>query len=338
MPRLIAGDAHVERRIVGAINRARWHVDAACVELALKNLNRAWRKANFDPGQPRVPAGSSDGGRWTSVGGGSEGVGFHDPRVLSDAAPDDEWKPGAQFASNRPPLGQFPGATPAQHARFAAAQVRADSAIRQVQQVDPAWQPRVASLSAPNSIEGAIGHAEARATAAEARLRELASQSHGSLLEAYRTGNATHDLFGVRRWDRERNTVAVATPEGQLFFGANSKAPTYTNRDGVAAARTVDAMVNRFPEIMNRDNIGGEPNNALYHAEATILLRMRDALGGTLAGRKFQVRVDREICGFCEEVLPNLGLHLGNPRVTFYDRIGFKGIINDGNWFLLRPR
>ena len=31
-------------------------------------------KANFDPNQPRVPAGNSDGGQWTDVGGSSENL------------------------------------------------------------------------------------------------------------------------------------------------------------------------------------------------------------------------------------------------------------------------
>jgi hypothetical protein len=327
-----ADDAEVERRIVGAIRRAQWHVDAARVELALKNLDYVWRKAGFNPGQPRVPAGNPDGGQWIGVGGGGEGLGFDDPRILSDAAPDDELKPGAQYASNRPPLGQFPGATPGQHARFAAAAARADSAIRQVQQIDPAWQPRVASLSAPHSIEGAIGHAEARALVAEARLRELASQPHGSLLEAYRASNATPDLFGGR-WDTTNNTVAVATPNSQhLFFGTNSSAPTYTGRDSIAAARTVDAMVDRFPEIMNRNNIGGKPNDSFYHAEATILFRVRDAFGGTLMSRTLNITVDRPMCDSCREVLPSLGIHLGNPRVSYYDRRGLEGVMHEGRW------
>jgi hypothetical protein len=338
MYRPLADDAEVERRIVGAIRRAQWHLDAARVELALKNLDRVWRKAGFNPGQPRVPAGNPDGGQWIGVGGGGEGLGFDDPRILSDAAPDDEWKPGAQYASNRPPLGQFPGATPGQYARFSAAAARADSAIRQVQQVDPAWQPRVASLSAPNSIEGAIGHAEARALVAEARLRELASQPHGSLLEAYRASNATPDLFGAGRWDRERNTVAVATPDGQLFFGANSNAPTYTGRDRAVANRTVDGMLQQFPKTMNRYNIGGEPNNALYHAEATLLFRMRDSLGGTLAGRTFNVTVDRPMCRACELVLPHLGMHLGNPRVSYYDSAGLRGIMHYSEWLFWRGK
>jgi hypothetical protein len=48
-------------------------------------VNRRY-KANFNPDQPRVPAGNPDGGQWTSDGGGNGGI--NDPRVVSDALPD----------------------------------------------------------------------------------------------------------------------------------------------------------------------------------------------------------------------------------------------------------
>jgi len=50
----------------------------------------------YDPSQPRVPAGHPDGGQWTNrgVSGGS----INDPRILSDAIPDNNWIPGADYA------------------------------------------------------------------------------------------------------------------------------------------------------------------------------------------------------------------------------------------------
>ncbi|MGA7458272.1 MAG: hypothetical protein WBW51_13265 [Methyloceanibacter sp.] len=44
---------------------------ASVVETKLRRLERVF-KANFDPNQPRVPAGNPDGGQWTSTGGGGE--------------------------------------------------------------------------------------------------------------------------------------------------------------------------------------------------------------------------------------------------------------------------
>ena len=65
----------------------------------------------YRPDQPRVPAGNSDGGQWTADGGGggsgspgsqptSKPAPINDPRVISDATPDNDWKPGAQYAQN----------------------------------------------------------------------------------------------------------------------------------------------------------------------------------------------------------------------------------------------
>ncbi|MBI3704553.1 MAG: hypothetical protein HY244_12085 [Rhizobiales bacterium] len=69
-------------------------------------------ESKYSPNQPRVPAGSSEGGRWTGEGGGAgdgssfpstgseptAGSGRSDPRVLSDATPDNYYKPGTQLA------------------------------------------------------------------------------------------------------------------------------------------------------------------------------------------------------------------------------------------------
>lgn len=55
------------------------------------------RKAGFNPNEPRVPAGSPDGGQWTTQGASG---GYDDPRVISDAVPDNHWQPGQQYAAN----------------------------------------------------------------------------------------------------------------------------------------------------------------------------------------------------------------------------------------------
>lgn len=76
-----------------------------------------YRKAGFDPAQPRVPAGNPDGGQWTDSGssGGNPGGGINDRRVISDATPDNEWKPGARYAANETgsePLPKIPKQRP----------------------------------------------------------------------------------------------------------------------------------------------------------------------------------------------------------------------------------
>ena len=61
-------------------------------------LRATQRKAGFDPDQPRVPAGNSDGGQWTSDGG--SGAGRNDPTVLSDATADNVFEPGTRLAAD----------------------------------------------------------------------------------------------------------------------------------------------------------------------------------------------------------------------------------------------
>src|SRR6185437_6810331 len=75
------------------------------IQLDLTRL-RFPRKATlarkYSPDQPRVPAGNPDGGQWTDGGGDGGGAAaprINDPRVLSDATPDNTWKPGAQYAA-----------------------------------------------------------------------------------------------------------------------------------------------------------------------------------------------------------------------------------------------
>lgn len=52
-------------------------------------------ETKYSPNQPRVPAGSRESGRWTDGGGGigslaspMGNIGINDPRVVSDATPD----------------------------------------------------------------------------------------------------------------------------------------------------------------------------------------------------------------------------------------------------------
>ncbi len=61
----------------------------------------AFYENKYRPDQPRVPAGSREGGQWTADGAGSQRTTkppSNDPRVISDQTPDNDWKPGAQYA------------------------------------------------------------------------------------------------------------------------------------------------------------------------------------------------------------------------------------------------
>lgn len=76
-----------------------------------QKFNRMMRavKANFNPAQPRVPAGNSDGGRWTDEDSNWErlraqyanSAGTSDRRVVLDVVPDSELlMPGADYAAD----------------------------------------------------------------------------------------------------------------------------------------------------------------------------------------------------------------------------------------------
>jgi hypothetical protein len=134
--------------------------------------------SHYNPNQPRVPAGHRDGGQWTSTGGRAVG---NDARVMSDAPPDNDWKPGAQYAAGpragwvRIRVGErWIEVEAGQAAHLVAAQARAQDAIARVRQLDPSWQPAPSlSASQPQSVEGLIRRYEAEAEQALGRLGEL---------------------------------------------------------------------------------------------------------------------------------------------------------------------
>ena len=141
----------------------------------------------YRPDQPRVPAGNSDGGQWTADGGGggsrspgsqptSKPAPINDPRVISDATPDNDWKPGARFAQrsrSRGPIiinGQRIELTPAQAARLSVVEAEAREAIRRAQELDPSWRP---SPSAYSTAEGVIAAHRADVRQAQDRIEQL---------------------------------------------------------------------------------------------------------------------------------------------------------------------
>jgi hypothetical protein len=72
------------------------------------------------------------------------------------------------------------------------------------------------------------------------------------------------------------------------------------------------------------------PNNAVFHAETTVLLRAARENGGALAGRTLEIYVDGEVCNNCEIVLPKVAFELGNPTVTVIDNVGRTLTMRDG--------
>jgi hypothetical protein len=244
-----------------------------------------------------------------------------------------------QLAQNIPRGGRgsglsgvrWPDATLPQQARLTAAEVEAQAAIRRVQEIDPNWRP-TPRLLRPTSAEDEINGLEGIREDAEARLADLGRQSPETLIGAYRARYNERDLFGRDTWSSWKGTVAVGRIDEMPVFGVNSRAPGYTDIDQSRADRMRDELVRDYSHVMNTDNVGHIPNDALYHAEATFLLRAAGQNRGTLAGRDIEVTVDRPMCESCSTVLPYLGLRLGNPRVTFIDLGGVRRTMQNGSW------
>ena len=68
MARFVSHDTSPD--MTSAILALRSDIAYLQVQVSALKLMRLLTKHNFDPGQPRVPAGSPDGGQWTDAGGG----------------------------------------------------------------------------------------------------------------------------------------------------------------------------------------------------------------------------------------------------------------------------
>jgi hypothetical protein len=147
---------HALYRMQSELLRLKWQLAALRFQRAMQRHALALKA--YNEFQPR-----DELRKWTSRGGG------WGTRVAG---------PGA----GRGRGGQnFPGATSGQLTRLENTIARTETAIRRIRQYDPNWQPKTESLSAPGSIEGAIGHAQARMIEAEARLDRLRSGIGGNL-------------------------------------------------------------------------------------------------------------------------------------------------------------
>jgi hypothetical protein len=140
-------------------------------------------------------------------------------------------------------------------------------------------------------------------------------------IDAYRTLANTNDLFGREAWVRNEGTVTVTEFGGLPIFGVNAAAPTFTISDLAAALQMRETMIKKYPATMNTYNMGGRPNDSLFHAEATVLFRAAKANGGHLKDKSLEVHVDRPVCSSCGSVLPYLGIEVGNPVITFINSV-----------------
>jgi hypothetical protein len=172
---------------------------------------------------------------------------------------------------------------------------------------------RIASADRPRLGAGAIA--------------VIALQMAARAIEAYRSDKGLWDLFGERV-----GVVTVTTVGGKQIFGSNSTSPTYARADRVSADAVRSILIDKYPVTFKGERPGEKPNDAFYHAEATVLLRAAVANGGTLTGQTLEVYSDRPMCNSCRAALPYLGLELGNPTVTFIDSAGVRQTMQNGVW------
>lgn len=117
-----------------------------------------------------------------------------------------------------------------------------------------------------------------------------------------------------------------------LLFLVDSGAPGHDEQDRAAALDLRGKLLEKYPNLMATRNIGHKPNDALFHAETTVLTRAARWAGGSLAGRKLTVQVDRDLCGSCKIMMPKIGLELGNPTITFVEPSGIRRTMENGSW------
>ena len=148
------------------------------------------------------------------------------------------------------------------------------------------------------------------------------------LIDAYRAENGSWDLFGQRR-----GTVTVTTSNGKHIFGSNSDSPTYTRADRVVAEGMRRILIQKYPDVMKTDNIGQKPNDALFHAETTVLLRAaREKMAERSQARHWRCLQIASCVTVARRCLPYLGVELGNPTVTFVGPNGSRKTMRNGSW------
>jgi hypothetical protein len=90
-----------------------------------------------------------------------------------------------------------------------------------------------------------------------------------------------------------------------------------------------ERLIQLYPEVMKELNKGWMPNDSMFHAEVTSLLRLYRATNGILRGRTIRLKVDRRVCDSCEKVLPILRHELGDPKIILVDFFGLESQLGD---------
>lgn len=140
-----------------------------------------------------------------------------------------------------------------------------------------------------------------------------------------------------RRFDRMScSTTFLIAPEArfhgskltdELSFGSNSRLPLYKSRDRAEADQLRNILVRKYPELV-RNNEGQWPCSLSCRNEC--FASRRERVWGH--ARRSEVVVDKRMCPSCPDILPKVGLEIGNPMVTFIGPRGQVRTMQDGKW------
>ena len=201
----------------------------AVAQLELRQLRILRARKQYNPSQPRAPAGNPDCGQWT--GGGGNGGG---PR--SEYA---QLRPRRLPAGHRIIGGRAHAVTPAQEARLDITAAQARALVREVQRRDPAWKPRP---SIYEGVEGQILANQSEAQQARARLRELNAQEPipRPLHDIFRPGG---QMLGSRQGRASEGTRTVTRSEFSKLLETLSP-----HAQPISTPRTYDGLWYQRPD------------------------------------------------------------------------------------------
>ncbi len=206
--------------------KARYAFAVAQLELRQLLISRAHKQ--YNPNQPRIPAGNADGGQWTSGGGGG--------------GPRSEY---AQLRPRRLPVGhriiggRAHSVTPAQEARLDVTAAQARTLVREVQRRDPTWKPKP---SIYEGIEGRILANQSEAQQAAARLREL-NASEPATKPLHDILRPAGQILGSRHGRASEGPRTVTRPEFSELLEALSP-----NAQPVPSPRSYDGSWYQRPD------------------------------------------------------------------------------------------
>jgi hypothetical protein len=204
-----------------ALEEARYAVMKASYEVKLLLAEIAHKR--FDPSQPRVPSGNSDGGQWTSTGGSGEGR----VQVAQRAPPR---APGGRRNTNGPPVrpitiaGRTEWVSPTTFHQYNSSYALAQSLTSLARRYDANWRPESTIVG---NVAGQI--AANNATAAQA-LRHIQRLNPSALSLS--------------------STLSIVAPNGQP--------PGFIARDAAPSIRTLRTQ-REFEMMAARLLTGAQP-------------------------------------------------------------------------------